>query len=212
MAKGQKPKTQEDIIQRTAEYAARKIEQKRRNIKVQTSTELNCTATDSEVVEIVQKAFILFGRPTAITDDDICDSFNWYFSEYLPKTGAFPTMEGLALSCGVDRKTFEGWSRGEYKSSPARSGIIKKAVGILAELDAQLVQNGKIPQVVYIFRSKNFYGMQDAVKVEHTSQKEAVQSAEELDRKYQDAVIVDYQPAKDDENGDGEPDDDGAES
>ena len=198
MGKGQKPKTQEEIIQKTAEYAARKLNQKRGNVKTRVSTELNCTAPDSEVVEMVQKAFILFDRPHATTDDAVCESLNWYFNEYLPKTGAFPTMEGMSLACGVTRAIFDSWARGEYKSSPARCAIAQKAIGILAELDAQLVQNGKIPQVVYIFRSKNFYGMQDAVKVEHISQKETVQSAEELDRKYQDAVVVDYKPAEDD--------------
>lgn len=198
MAQGKKPRTEDEIIQKTAEYAARKIEQKRRGIKSIPSAEMNYSGTDSELAETVQKAFILFGRPTAVTDDDVCNSFNWYFSEYLPKTNVFPTLEGLSLSCGVDRRTLEAWARGEYKSSPNRSAIAKKAIAILAELDAQLVQNGKIPQVVYIFRSKNFYGMQDAVKVEHISQKETVQSAEELDRKYQDAVVVDYKPAEDD--------------
>lgn len=210
MAKGQKPKTEEEIIQKTAEYAARKLNQKRGNIKSPVSTEMNYSGTDSELAETVQKAFVLFGRPTAVTDDDVCDSFNWYFSEYLPKTNVFPTLEGLSLSCGVDRRTLEAWARGEYKSSPARSVIVKKAIGILAELDAQLVQGGKIPQVVYIFRSKNFYGMQDAVKVEHISQKETVQSAEELDRKYRDAVVVDYKPAEVDnetaEQADSDPD------
>lgn len=200
MAKGQKPKTEEEIIQKTAEYAARKLNQKRGNIKTHVSTEMNYSGTDTELTEMVQKAFILFGRPTATTDEQVCESFNWYFQEYLPKTGAFPTIEGLSLSCGVNRNALESWARGEYKSSPERSCIVQKAIAILAELDAQLVQNGKIPQVVYIFRSKNFYGMQDAVKVEHISQKETVQSAEELDRKYRDAVVVDYKPAEDDDS------------
>lgn len=210
MAQGKKPRTEDEIIQKTAEYAARKLNQKRNNIKVPSSTEMAYTGTDTELTEMVQKAFILFGRPTAATDEQVCESFNWYFQEYLPKTGAFPTIEGLSLSCGVNRVTLESWARGEYKSSPERSCIAQKAIAILAELDAQLVQNGKIPQVVYIFRSKNFYGMQDAVKVEHISQKETVQSAEELDRKYRDAVVVDYKPAEGDnetaEQADSDPD------
>lgn len=210
MAQGKKPRTEDEIIQRTAEYAARKLNQKRGNVKTQMSGEFSCTASDPEIIATVQKAFILFNRPHAITDEDICESFNWYFQEYLPKTGAFPTIEGLSLACGVDRRTLEAWARGEYKSSPERSGMVKKAIGVLAELDAQLVQSGKIPQVVYIFRGKNYYGLQDSVKVEHISQKETVQSAEELDRKYRDAVVVDYKPAEDDdstaEKADSDPD------
>lgn len=190
MAQGKKPRTQEEIIERTAEYAARKINAKRSGIRVPSSTELNCTASDSEVIAMVQKAYILFDRPHAVTDDDVCDSFNWYFTEYLPKTGAFPTIEGLSLSCGVDRRTLEDWKNGHL--SRERSAIVQKAIGILAELDAQLVQSGKIPQVVYIFRSKNFYGMQDAVKVEHVSSRADAESPDQLAAKYADAVAVDF--------------------
>lgn len=187
MAAGQKKRTQEDIMQKTAEYAARKLSAKKRTLS---STELNCTATNAEVIEMVQKAYILFDRPHAVTDDDVCDSFNWYFTEYLPKTGAFPTIEGLSLSCGVDRRTLEDWKNGHL--NPTRSAIVQKAIGILAELDAQLVQNGKIPQVVYIFRSKNFYGMQDAVKVEHVTTRPDAESPDQLASKYADAIPVDF--------------------
>lgn len=187
MAAGQKKRTQEDIMQKTAEYAARKLSAKKRT---PASTELNCTATNAEVIEMVQKAYILFDRPHAVTDDDVCDSFNWYFTEYLPKTGAFPTIEGLSLSCGVDRRTLEDWKNGHL--NPTRSAIVQKAIGILAELDAQLVQNGKIPQVVYIFRSKNFYGMQDAVKVEHVTTRPDAESPDQLASKYADAIPVDF--------------------
>jgi hypothetical protein len=73
-----------------------------------------------------------------------------------------------------------------------RQGIVQKGVGILAELDAQLVQNGKIPQVVYIFRSKNFYGMQDAVKVEHVTTRQDAESPESLASKYADAIPANF--------------------
>lgn len=211
MGAGKKPMTQEELIQKTADYAARKLalQQKKKLGKAKSpmSAELACTASNEEVVSMVLRAMPLYDRPHAVTDDDVCESFNWYFNEYLPQSGAFPTAEGLALSCGVNWATLNSWARGEYKSSPARGAIAQKGLAILSELDAQLVQNGKIPQVIYIFRSKNFYGMQDAVKVEHISQKEQVQSAEELDRKYADAVPVDYVPADAAEpDGDGAPD------
>jgi len=202
MGAGQKPKTQEEIMQKTAEYAARKLNAKKNGMHPVTSTELNCTATHPEVVDMVQKAYILFDRPHAVTDEELCESLNWYFKEYLITTGAFPTMEGMSLACGVDRKTFEGWARGEYQSSSIRSVIAQKAIGILAELDAQLVQSGKIPQVVYIFRSKNFYGLQDAVKIEHISARQDAESPDQLAAKYRDAVPVDvdFSPAEDAES------------
>lgn len=191
MGAGQKPKTQEEIMQRTAEYAARKLNAKRNNLHPTPSTEYNCTATNEEIVDIVQKAYILFQRPHATTDEDVCDSFNWYFNEYIPKTGAFPTIEGLSLSCGVDRRTLEDWKNGHL--SAVRSAIVQKAIGVLAELDAQLVQSGRIPQVTYIFRSKNFYGMQDAVKVEHVSAKSDAETPEQLAAKYTDAIPAEFE-------------------
>lgn len=210
MGAGQKPKTEEQIIEKTAEYVTKKLDQKRRKVKNNMSAELSCTASQSEVIEMVQKAFILFKRPHADTDEKIAESFDWYFQEYLPATGAFPTVEGLAAACGVDTDTLQSWTDGRCKSSLERLVMTKKAKQILAELDAQLVQAGKIPQVTYIFRAKNYHGLQDSVKVEHITQKETVQSAEELDRKYRDAVVVDYKPAEDDnetaEQADSDPD------
>lgn len=192
MGKGQKPKTQEEIIQKTAEYAARKLNAKRNNLHPVPSSELNCTAGDSEVIDMVQKAYILFERPHAVTDEDVCNSFNWYFREYIPLVGVFPTIEGLALSCGVDVDTLRGWANGRYQSSDIRCGIAKKGIGILAELDAQLVQKGKIPQVTYIFRSKNFYGMQDAVKVEHVSTRQDAETPDQIAQKVADAIPADF--------------------
>ena len=48
--------------------------------------------------------------------------------------------------------------------------MIQQAKGIIAECDAQLAQHGKIPQVVYIFRAKNFHGMRDQVETIATIQ------------------------------------------
>lgn len=188
MAAGQKKRTQEDIMQKTAEYAARKLNQKRNNVRVPGSTEALIKPNDPEIVEMVQKAYILFNRPHAGTDEEVCAAFNWYFAEYLPQTGVFPTVEGLAASCGISTRTLCDWEG----LNDTRSLIVQKAKQILAELDAQLVQNGKIPQVVYIFRAKNFHGMQDAVKVEHVSSRPDAESPESLASKYADAIPVDF--------------------
>lgn len=196
MGMGQKPKTQEQIIELAADYAARKLNQKKQKRLVPSSAESQISPNDPEIVEMVQKAYILFNRPHAVSDDDICDSFNWYFSEYIPQTGAFPTVEGLAASCGITTVTLLEWER----SNDARSCIVQKAKQILAELDAQLVQRGKIPQVIYIFRSKNFHHMQDAVKVEHVTTRPDAESPEQLAQKYANAIPVDFTVDEDAEN------------
>jgi hypothetical protein len=39
--------------------------------------------------------------------------------------------------------------------------MIKKAKDLIAAYDANLVAEGKLNPVTYIFRSKNYYGMKD---------------------------------------------------
>lgn len=197
MPRGGRQKTQEEIIEQTAAYAARKIEQKRRGIRVTSSAEMSCTASQAEVIEMVQKAYILFERPTVNTEEQVCDAFNWYFTEYLPKTGAFPTVEGLAAACGISTRTLNDWE----KLNDTRSLMVQKAKQVLAELDAQLVQSGKIPQVIYIFRSKNFHHMRDAVEVEHISMRSDTESPDQLAARYADAIPVDFVDAEGAENG-----------
>lgn len=59
---------------------------------------------------------------------------------------------------------------------------MKKAKDYIATYDAEMVANGKIPAPVYIFRSKNFYGMKDVqeVKVEANQNSQIPENAEEI--------------------------------
>lgn len=190
MGAGQKPKTDEQIIQKATDRAVKQLTQRKQKGFMSASAELNCTASQAEIAAIVQKAVILYKRPHAVTDEDVADSLDWYFQEYLPKTGAFPTVEGVSAACGVNRETFNEWKNGRLSST--RSDMCKKALAILAELDAQLAQSGKIPQVVYIFRAKNFHGMQDNVKVEIAQNSDTTVSPDELAQKYADAIPADF--------------------
>jgi hypothetical protein len=65
----------------------------------------------------------------------------------------------MCLALGTVRQVVWEWEQG--KLTPARADMIKKAKEILASLDAELVSKGKIPQITYIFRAKNFFQMSD---------------------------------------------------
>lgn len=119
----------------------------------------NITAEPNEISNIVSNAFTLFKQPRCKSDEEVAERLNWYFQEYI-KNGAMPTVEGMALALGVSHVEVWYWEQG-MSCSPERTAMIKRAKGILAECDAQLVAKGKIPVVSYIFRSKNFYGMKD---------------------------------------------------
>jgi hypothetical protein len=67
----------------------------------------------------------------------------------------------MCLALGYARETIWKWETGREGSTPFRSNIIKKAKELIAAYDANLVAEGKLNQVTYIFRSKNYYGMKD---------------------------------------------------
>lgn len=73
--------------------------------------------------------------------------------------------------------------------------MIKKAKQILAGIDAKLVSQGKIPQITYIFRAKNFFGMTDKQEVVLTPNNPlgAETPPEELQKKYIEAASCDYE-------------------
>jgi hypothetical protein len=70
----------------------------------------------------------------------------------------------MCLALGTTRKTVWEWEQGNLGVS--RSNMIKKAKEILSSMDAELVQRNKIPQITYIFRAKNFYGLSDKTEIE----------------------------------------------
>ena len=89
------------------------------------------------------------------------------FFETCVDTGQVPTVEKMCLAIGYDRKTVWNWETERRASqlvqdSPLSVGdIIKKAKEILAGYDAEMAANGKMNAVLYFFRAKNYYGMQD---------------------------------------------------
>jgi hypothetical protein len=101
-----------------------------------------------------------YTKPKAVTDDEIADRLTEYFQRTLGQ-GKLPTVEGMCLALGYPRETIWRWENGAEGSTPFRCTVIKKAKDIIAAYDANLVAEGKLNPVTYIFRSKNYYGMKD---------------------------------------------------
>lgn len=98
-------------------------------------------------------------------DEELCERLNWFF-EKCSETNQLPTVEKMCLALSWDRTyVFEMESGRKKGFSPQTANIIKKAKNLIASLDAELAQEGKIQPVVYMFRAKNFYGMQDKQEV-----------------------------------------------
>lgn len=110
-------------------------------------------------------AFFNMGLKPVKSDEELCERLNYFFGE-CARTQQIPSVEKMANCLGYHRSTLFDWEAGRNKGfSSATSDIIKKAKQILAAIDADLAQEGKIQPVVYMFRSKNFYGMTDKQEV-----------------------------------------------
>lgn len=155
-----------------------------RNGAATASIEKNTTARPEEIAQAIKNAFQYFHREIVKTDDECAERINGYFRDCAEQQ-MLPTVENLSLALGTTRKTVWEWENGVGCSS-ARSYMIKKAKQILASIDAELVSSGKIPQVVYIFRAKNFYQMSDQQEITINAQnaQEQDMSAEDIAKRY----------------------------
>ena len=122
------------------------------------SIEANNTASKDEIKEILKNNLYWYKRDIVKSDEECAERLNEFFQRIV-ETGEIPTVEKMCLALGTTRTTVWEWQQGNVGT--VRANIIKKAKEILAALDAELVSKGKIPQVTYIFRAKNFFGMVD---------------------------------------------------
>lgn len=135
----------------------------------------------------VHHALDLYCNTQASTDEEVNQRIISYFT-ICQEEGIPPTMEGLWLCLGVGRTVFYEWRGG--KRGTVRADMIKKAQLVISECDAQLAMAGKMPQVLYIFRSKNLYGMKDQVEnvITHTTTDTA--SVEDIAQRLADQLPV----------------------
>lgn len=129
------------------------------------SIEHNYSGKKEEIGKIIKDNFRWFGYTIPETDEEFADRLNEFF-KVCHESNSFPTVEKMALALGTTRHTVWNWETGGAGSTPARRHMIKNAKQILAGIDADLVQSGKIPQITYIFRAKNFYDMADKTEVQ----------------------------------------------
>lgn len=120
------------------------------------------------------------------TDEALIARLGWFF-EKCAESQQLPTVEKMCLAIGWPRETvFEIINGIQHGFSRDTADILKKAKNLIASLDAELAQEGKIQPVVYLFRAKNYYGMRDQQEMVLTPNNRLndYQSAESIQRKY----------------------------
>ncbi len=94
-------------------------------------------------------------------DEELCDRLNWFFKT-CAETQQLATVEKMCLALSWSRQhVFELEAGNRPGFSLDTRDILKKAKNLIASMDAELAQEGKIQPVVYMFRAKNYYGMKD---------------------------------------------------
>lgn len=104
-----------------------------------------------------------------------------------------PSVAGLALAFGIDRRTLWKWINGiqsDFVAAESRDAL-KKAYQILNVQMENYMQNGKINPVAGIFLMKNNMGYQDKQEVVLTPTQQFGEQvpAETLEKKYLEDVI-----------------------
>ena len=151
----------------------------------------NTTAKAEEISQAVKESYQYFKRPLVKSDEECAQRLDEYFNQCIEQ-GQIPTVEDMCLALGATRQTLFRWEHGE-NASKTRSDLIKKAKEILAGIDAKLVSQGKIPQITYIFRAKNFFGLTDKQEVVVTPQAPLgdTKDTKALEAEYVDSVVSD---------------------
>ena len=114
-----------------------------------------------------------------------------------------PSVAGLALAFGVDRKTIWAWANGvdsAYLPTESRN-FIKKVYQLLNAQMEDYAQNGKINPVAAIFLMKNHFGYVDKQEMVLTPNQQLGDqvSPEDLQRKYLGDTAGDYESSDSDE-------------
>lgn len=193
--RGRPPKNQTLTNEQTAEIVQKKRQPSRTGEKplpgAPQSLERYATANSEEVSDMLHSVMRWYGRKPVKTDEECAERLNEFFRT-LAETGELPSTEKLALALGVTRQSIWNWENG-IKASAERTQMIQQAKELLAAMDAELVSRGKIPQVTYIFRAKNFFGMKDQTDVVVTPNNPigAEVSENELRKRIEGDVIID---------------------
>lgn len=112
------------------------------------------------------------------------ERIGWYFNK-CAEDDMKPSVSGMALALGVDRRTLYDWSRGNFRGV-THSPIVKKAMDLLAAMWEDYMQNGKINPVSGIFLGKNHFGYTDKqeIVVEPKNPLGEAESPEDIKKKY----------------------------
>ena len=158
--RGRPPKQKEQIEASTPEQAGEQIVKRKRTTPGDLVSA--SSAKSADVSRILANCMKWYGLEKVKSADELRERTVNFFTNCI-QSGEIPTWEKYCMMTGYYRQTIWDWVTGVSVSElgPAANDIVKKAKEFVATFESELVTEGKVNPVVYIFRAKNYFGMKD---------------------------------------------------
>lgn len=123
------------------------------------------TQEDHALVGKLLGELIEAGKHDPVTSDEELQARLEAYFERCAREQIIPTVEEMGLWTGYTEAYWNHVKTGRRQGFSVSCGTIwEKALAYMKGFDAKLVISGKMNFLVYCFRAKNFYGMQDKVE------------------------------------------------
>lgn len=146
-----------------------------------------------DLTTFIQNMVDLKRLPAIKTDEELEQRINLYF-DWCIQNDIRPGVEGMALACGVDRRTLWDWETANSWKNSRRAEIVKRAKQIISCSLEQLIMQNKINVVGGIFMMKNHFGYTDKSEVEYSLSNNPLapsMTMEQIAEKVRTDVVVD---------------------
>ncbi len=151
---------------------------------------------NAAVSAVLNNYLNLLDKKPIQTPEECAERLNGFFNK-CAKCGQLATIEAMALELGMTNQQMNDWINNNTKGEVV-SLMLQKAKQIIAAQDAELALRNRLNPVLYIFRSKNFYGMVDKREIINNRPENELdkKSKEELEDRYADIIDIDSENEK----------------
>ena len=146
---------------------------------------------NAAVSAVLSNYLDLLDKKPIQTPEECAERLNQFFTKCAEK-GQLATIESMALELGLTNQQVSDWIRDKTKGEVIAL-MLQKAKQIIAAQDAELAMRNRINSILYIFRSKNFYGMVDKREIINNRPENELdkKSKAELEDRYADIIDID---------------------
>lgn len=146
---------------------------------------------NAAVSAVLSNYLELLDKKPIQTPEECADRLNKFFEKCAEK-GQLATIESMALELGLTNQQVNNLINDKSKGEVVAL-MLQKAKQIIAAQDAELAMRNRINYILYIFRSKNFYGMVDKREIINNRPENELdkKSKAELEDRYADIIDID---------------------